>query len=287
MNDKTTGESGFGVGITIRSVGMRWYHPGGFVIDRPNGHQDWTFIQWLTPTILKIDGKTRVETPGGCIFYAPGQVQWYGSDVFTPFGNNWLHFNGPAVSTAFMDLGIPLNQALRPKNDDFIDQFFRIFMRESMSTQPGRHQAQSAQVMLFLVEFGRILQKSRERTQSVRNIELKEKFEKFRERLRELCIEPWTVSKMAQELHLSPSRFSNLYREFFDAKPVDDLIRMRLDLAGYYLSTTTQPINYVAGLCGFTDIYYFSRLFKAKMGLTPTAFRTEAEKEGISLHSCD
>lgn len=275
--DFSNSESG-GVGIAVKSVGLRWYHPGGFVIDRPEGLPDWTFIQWLTPTIIKSGGKSWVEAPGGCIFYRPGEPQWYGSDIFNPFGNNWFHFNGPVAPGLMKECDIPVGQVIRPRNDDFIEASIRTFLRETMSERFGRYTALSAHAILFLVEFGRLLSGSRAKSQSVRNIELREKFEKFRERLREQCVEPWTVGRMAAELHLSPSRFSNLYREFFDAKPVDDLIRMRLDLAGYYLKTTVMPVNYVANLCGFTDIYYFSRMFKAKMGLTATAFRSESEE---------
>lgn len=263
------------IGITVRSVGVRWYHPGGFVIDRPDGLNEYSFIQWLTPTIFKINGKTTTEPPGGCIFYGPGQTTWYGADAFTPFGNNWLHFSGPLVGQVLADGGVPLAKPVYLRNDAFIEESLRLFLKESMSSSPGRHLAISAHALLFLIEFGRRLRESAASSKSARNMEHREKFEDFRELLRERCVEQWTLGKMAAELHLSPSRFSNLYREFFDAKPVDDLIRMRLELAGYYLKTTNMPVSYVANLCGFTDVYYFSRAFKAKMGQTPTAYRSD------------
>lgn len=270
--DPDPGENG---GITVKSVGVRWYHPGGFLIDRPGGLKDYTFVQWLTPTILRIDGKTTNEDPGGCIFYPPDVPQWYAGDVYTPFGNNWFHFTGPSVPGLLEQCGLPLNRPIRLRNGAFIEESLRLFLKESMSNRFCRELALSAHALLFLVEFGRILHGAAVKARSARNMELREKFEIFREQLRERCTEQWTLGRMAAELHLSISRFSNLYREFFAAKPVDDLIRMRLELAGYYLRTTVQPVNYVANLCGFTDIYYFSRAFKAKMGLTPTAFRTE------------
>lgn len=264
-----------GKGIMIKSVGVRWFHPGGFVIDRPHGHAEYTFIQWLTPTILKIGDKTLQEPPGGCIFYPPGETQWYGSDVFTPFGNHWLHFNGPLVPVAIRECGLPLNQPIRLRNDAFIESSLRLFLKESMSPESDRNLSLAAHALLFLVEFGRTLRLNAARGKSARNMELQGKFEEFRECLRERYTEAWTLGKMAAELHLSASRFSNLYREFFAAKPIDDLIRMRIDLAEYYLRTSIMPVNYIANLCGFTDIYYFSRMFKAKTGKTTTAFRSE------------
>lgn len=276
MSEETDSESG---GIAVKSVGLRWYHPGGFLIDRPRGLKDYTFVQWLTPTILRIDGATFHEPPGGCIFYRPGDPHWYGGDVFTPFGNNWFHFNGALVPALLQECALPLNQPVRLKNDSIIETSLRLFLRESMSHRVGRHIVISAHAMLFLVEFARLLRSQAGKNRSARNMQLREKFEEFREQLREHCTEPWTLAKMAEHLHLSASRFSNLYREFFAAKPVDDLIRMRIDLAGYYLRTTVMPVNYVAELCGFTDTYYFSRAFKAKMGKTATAYRGEMNGE--------
>ena len=259
--------------ITVKSIGLGWYHPGGFCIDRPNGIRDYTFVQWLTPTILKIDGDTLSEEPGGCIFYRPNEPQWYSGDVFTPFGNHWFHFNGAQVPALFKECGLSFNRPLRPHNQSFIEPAIRQLLNETMSERSDRHAALAAHAMLFLVEFGRHLRRGAAKNKSARNMQLQERFEEFRERLRERCTEQWTLGKMAAELHLSPSRFSNLYREFFAAKPVDDLIRMRIDLAGYYLRTTVMPVNYVANLCGFTDIYYFSRTFRAKTGQTATDFR--------------
>lgn len=261
-------------GLTVRSVGVRWFHPGGFVIDRPQGIPDFTFVQWLTPTILKIDGVTTQEPPGGCIIYRAGQTQWYGSDIFTPFGNHWFHFRGPLAGRLLDDCALPTNRPIYLRDDSFIEPALRLFLKETMSEDPSRRIALAAHAVLFLVEFGRALKSAENKAQSARNMEHREKFERFREHLRENCTEQWTIGRMAAQLHLSPSRFSNLYREFFDAKPVDDLIRMRMDLAEYYLRTTTQPVNYVANLCGFTDIYYFSRTFKAKTGKTATAYRS-------------
>ncbi|MCD8139149.1 MAG: AraC family transcriptional regulator [Planctomycetaceae bacterium] len=262
-------------GIVVKSAGVSWFHPGGFVIDRPTGLADFTFVQWLTPTIVRLGGESRLEAPGGCIFYRPGDEQWYGSDIFTPFGNHWFHFTGNDADAIFTACGIPSNQVLRPPDDSFIEPALRLFLKETMSETTCQDIALSAHAALFLVEFARLLRRAEARSHSARNMELRGKFERFRETLRERCTEAWTINRMASELHLSPSRFSTLYREFFDAKPVDDLIRMRMDLAEYYLRTTIMPVNYVANLCGFTDIYYFSRTFKAKTGKTATAYRAE------------
>ncbi len=261
-------------GIDVRSVGVRWFHPGGFVIDRPTGVQEYSFVQWLTPSVIKINGETLQERPGGCIIYRPKQTQWYGSDIFTPFGNNWMHFLGPVVEPLIEEYSLPVNRPFYLKDDTFIEPALRFLLKESMSKKPGWRVLLSIHTCAFFIEMHRSLSQEEEiKPQSARSLELLEKFESFREHLKDHCTEHWTLGRMANELHLSPSRFSKLYRDFFDAKPIDDLIHMRISLAEYYLRASHMPVNYIANLCGFSDSYYFSRLFKAKTGQTASAFR--------------
>lgn len=265
--------SDFNLGVEIKSVGVRWFHPGGFVIDRPSGIGDYTFVQWLTPTIVKIDGKTLQERPGGCIVYRPRDPQWYGSDIFTPFGNNWFHFSGEKALALLEESRIPINSPAYLRDDSIVESYLRLFLRESMTKRSGWKTVASSYASVFFIEMGRNIRAETGNPMSARNLELLEKFEQFREKLRERCAEHWTLNRMAGELHLSASRFSKLYRDFFDAKPVDDLIHMRIALAEYYLQNTNLPINYISASCGFSDTYYFSRLFKARTGKTASSFR--------------
>lgn len=230
-------------------------------------------MQWLNPALVAVNGRMTPERPGGCIIYRPGDPHSYGADAFTPFGNNWFHFSGPGVPGLIEECSLPVNRPFHLRDQSFVEPALQLFLRESMGKRFAWRRTLSAHINLFFVEMARALLPDGVRHRSARNMERRDKFEDFRERLKGNCAEQWTLAKMAGELHLSVSRFSALYREFFDAKPVDDLIGMRITLAEYYLRTTNIPISYIANLCGFADIYYFSRVFKAKTGKTATAFR--------------
>lgn len=259
--------------IDVKSVGVRWFHPIGFCINRPKGISDYSFVQWVTPTRVAIDGNTTDERPGGCIIYRPGDPQWYGGGAFTPFGNNWFHFNGPVVADMLEECELPLNEPFYLRDDSFIEQTLQLLLWESMRERFAWKRVLSAHAELFFVEAARTLMDDSSRRRSARNIELQGKFMDFHEKLKATCAEPWTLALMASELHLSVSQFSRLYREFFKSKPIDDLIGMRINMAEYYLRATSMPINHIANMAGFTDIYYFSRVFKTKTGQTATAYR--------------
>lgn len=264
-------------GIWVTSVGVGWHHPVGFVVDRPSGVADYTFVHWLTPALLRDGGGERQEPEGGCIVFTPGEPQYYGGIRFSPFANNWFHFNGSRAADLLAECGMPLNRPFHLRDAAFVEPALRKFLEEILIRRLGWRWMVSALAADFFVGVGRALLADKTRARSARNLELAEKFEAFRDHLKASCTETWTVGGMAAALHLSPSRFSNLYREFFDAKPVDDLIHMRVQLAEYYLRTTSMPIGQIATMCGFSDVYYFSRVFRAKTGKTATAFRDEPQ----------
>lgn len=76
----------------------------------------------------------------------------------------------------------------------------------------------------------------------------------------------------------SPLGYSTLRRHFknaFGFSPKEYLLSLRLRKAKELLVFTQQSIAEVAQSVGFLDPYYFSRLFHAKEGLTPSLFRAQ------------
>ncbi len=290
MASTDIGKHGNAPGIEVKNVGIKWSHPAGFVVDRPKGSGDYAFMQWLTQTTIRLDGTVREERPGGCIIFRPHDPQWFGGGVFTPFVNNWFHFFGPDVGYLLDESRLPLNRALYLSDESFVEPLLHTILRESM-LQPFLWQRLiAASVERFFVEMSRSLRGVSARLKSARSAELRDVFEDLRYELKQHCAEAWTLKSMAEKVHLSASRFSQLYKQYFDINPVDDLIRMRIAMAEYYLCTTTMPIGNIAGLCGFADSQYFSRQFKNKTGDSPARYRllhggANEESWGASIHS--
>ena len=53
---------------------------------------------------------------------------------------------------------------------------------------------------------------------------------------------------------------------------MDDLIRVRIELAKFYLANYSLPVAEVAERCGFFNVYYFSRCFRRHVGCPPSRF---------------
>ena len=55
--------------------------------------------------------------------------------------------------------------------------------------------------------------------------------------------------------------------------PGNMITSLRIEKAKNLLSITTIPIGEVGAACGYDDGVFFSRIFKAKTGMTPSAYR--------------
>lgn len=89
--------------------------------------------------------------------------------------------------------------------------------------------------------------------------------------------QPLDIASLAAISGLSPSRFAHLFKHELDCTPHEFLTVQRLDRARQLLARSTRTIGEIAGEVGFQSPFYFSLRFKAKTGMSPTAYRQRAD----------
>ena len=81
------------------------------------------------------------------------------------------------------------------------------------------------------------------------------------------------ISRYATESGMSESYFHALFRAWAGVTPVQYRNRLRISYACSYLKNNDEKIEDIAQQVGFEDPFYFSRLFKKVMGITPREYR--------------
>ena len=88
--------------------------------------------------------------------------------------------------------------------------------------------------------------------------------------------EPLTLGDLAKTAHLHPTYFSDSFFRAVGTRPIAFLNRKRLERAQLLLLTTGMELKEIAAVCGFKDATYFHKVFKARTGLTPVEYRSDA-----------
>lgn len=86
----------------------------------------------------------------------------------------------------------------------------------------------------------------------------------------------WDMNREAAKLSLSPVHFRRLFRQEFGAPGHHYLLQARLDHAAQLLRLTDRPVKDVAAACGIPDVFYFTRLFSARLAISPARYRKHA-----------
>jgi AraC-like DNA-binding protein len=89
----------------------------------------------------------------------------------------------------------------------------------------------------------------------------------------------WRAGEMAGRLYCTADHFARLFRRYAGASPGEFVVRARLDAAMGLLRSSSHGVKRIAELLGYPDISAFSRQFKAKTGLSPSAYRSGGRRD--------
>lgn len=85
--------------------------------------------------------------------------------------------------------------------------------------------------------------------------------------------EPSPVAAMIQLSELSERTFSRRFKQATGMVPIEYVHTLRLEEAKQLLESNDEPIEAVAQEVGYEDAAFFGRLFRRKVGITPTQYR--------------
>lgn len=96
--------------------------------------------------------------------------------------------------------------------------------------------------------------------------------------LQEHFAEHVSRDEVAAVAHLSPAHFSRLVRRTYGRTFTQLVTRLRVDRAADLLRQTRRPIALIALETGFADASYLTKVFRRERGLTPAAYRRQADE---------
>jgi len=268
----------------VVGTGVHGREGPGFQIHRPKGSGDFVFLTFHAPIAVRFEYGEDVQYAGAgaAIVFTPGKLQWYwGVNAKRNPGfldNSWVHFLGASARAALKRFEIPLEKIFYPRQPEVLLEKIATIRREMLERDRDWVLRASLEVEALLLLVGRLAVATgpgdRERAASL------QRFRDLRAEVHGQFTQRWSVAAMARMAHLSSSRFSAAYKACFGTAPIDDLIDARLAHARDLLTNTTLPVKRVAALSGFENIYYFSRMFRKRIGCAPREYYARTVRSG-------
>ncbi len=81
------------------------------------------------------------------------------------------------------------------------------------------------------------------------------------------------VSELVTLCGISEKYFTTLFTFFYKVSAKQYILNKKLEHAKTCLSLTGDSITEISEKCGFSSLYYFSKLFRHRVGMTPTEYR--------------
>jgi AraC-like DNA-binding protein len=85
--------------------------------------------------------------------------------------------------------------------------------------------------------------------------------------------EPWTLEKLAREVHVSRATLARRFADEVGEPPLAYLSSWRMRIAAQRLKHTTETVETIAREVGYTSEYAFNRAFSRHRGQPPGRYR--------------
>lgn len=241
----------------------------GHYVERQFGSGQHILIACLAGSgSCRFSGSEWPLTAGELLFLPPRVAHVYESAVDSPWTIFWIHFRGLRASDHLANLGVGRERPLVAVDDTtvLVDAFEDTFRHV-------RHGFGEAAMTGLSTAFVRLLGlvKVHQPSAGWRSRASENRLLTVLAMMREDLARPWTLEQLAGEAMLSIPHFTALCRRQTGMPPLGLLIRLRLQRAMDMLQRGNYNVAEAARAVGYEDPFYFSRLFKKHIGVTPSS----------------
>lgn len=247
-----------------------------FFVDRPKGMEG--FIVNLTVSgegIIYYGDQSFVSKPGDFLVFPPNEPHYYGRRANSEqWHHYWVYFKPRAIWTKWLLWPIQIGKIghFRPEHplNKNLETLFLEIVETAQSADAYSEMLAMNLLENFLIKRMQIVSISQEKKYDHRVI-LACNF--ISDNIDNCLHDKLFVEQIARHVNLSPSRISHLFKENIGVSILSWREDQRTNKAKFLLQTTPLSIFQIAQHLGYTDQFYFSRVFKAKTGLSPKKFR--------------
>jgi AraC-like DNA-binding protein len=209
---------------------------------------------------------------GSSFILFPHTFTIYEADTIHPWTYKWIGVTGMNSERILKDCGIrPDKPVLVHRNPDRLSRFYdEILDYEPHHARPDML-FKSGMLQVLLAEYGRDFDS--EELGGEAEFLPDARIATSKQFMEEHYDKKITVATVADYVGLDRAYFSKLFKQATGISPYVYIMELRLQRAKTLLEQTDMPIEHIALLLGFNDMFHFGNFFKLKVGLSPLYYR--------------
>ncbi len=223
-------------------------------IERPAGRVDYHFIYVFRGVLSTNYGRIR---SGECIFYKPGTAHCYEYPADESSVYLWVHYSGRDAEKMLGERESGIISC--GKNSS---QIYELFLRMTSAIQEGFYGAELYALGMLSAICALIANGERERSPFGSVISM----------MHDLSAE-YSIADYAERAKMSKEHFIRSFKRYTEKTPVEYRTDIMISHAKLLLLETSLAVGLIAEMSGFKDALYFSRVFKRRVGVSPSEFR--------------
>lgn len=249
-------------------IGQAGHLPGRTLFRSSAVFEQWAFVYIVSGsgTYMENGGQEQQVREGSLFFFRPGCSYSFGPPPGGYWDEYYVNFSGSRV-TEWLEAGmIAGGEVTRGDKAEGLDASFEQILEFMAGGVPGDADRAALLLEEMLLECSLQLQGSNRLWQQGA-------MPLIREALNACIYEKPDLQRLAGGLHLSMSTLRRTVRRS-SGYPLHEYIhRLKMAEAKHLLLNTSLQVQEIAGMLHYRDSFYFSRLFKKYMGLSPQTCR--------------
>jgi len=269
-------------GLYLNCAGKAWIRPG--TLYPPPEHPTGYFFAFDKGRILQ-EYQVNYITEGGGIYEnhsgrftvksgsllitRPGDWHRYHPRKKTGWVEHYVGFTGRIADDLFSNTWISQKKAVIDIGirEEILDTYYKIFELVKQE-KPGYQQVAAGMVMKLL---GYVVYLDKQKDFSGKRIE--QIIQKACFLIRENVEDKMDFKVFAEEHNIGYSYFRQKFKLYTGVPPVQYHLDLKILKAKEMLLSTDKRVKEISYDLGFQSVYYFSRLFKMKLGISPSQLR--------------
>jgi len=252
--------------IRVRVIGYRM--PMMEIVHTPCGMEDYFLYFFDRPVDIGTARGRYPNCPPSLVISSPGALITHAplAGERTPPQRSWVRASGPGLTMLLEKARVPIDEPIPFPSLQLNERFLFDLYAEL------QHPAGADPYVVELLFRLWIRQIARHCHPPARH-PIPETILRIRRYLESHFDQKLNLQQLADRFHRSPSWITRHFREAFQSSPAEYLISLRIDQSLDLLADPQLTLESIAARCGFRDAYYFSRMFKARIGLPPRQYQ--------------